>query len=244
MNRLGMTVVVIFGLLMGRAVFSQEAATQKTTLSAGLTLTEGNSETLQANLAVVSEGEKDELGSYRAGIEANYGESTIREEKEQTLNNARAFAQIRKTLTDRLFGYLDGSVLHDDQADLAYRATLGPGLGVYLLKNDVSSLSLEAGVAYVWEEVADTRDDYLALRFAQRLDVALSDTARLWQSAEYRPKADDFGDYLLNAELGVEAAMTSRLNLRVVLQNKYDQTPAADREKNDLALITGFSFAL
>jgi hypothetical protein len=85
---------------------------------------------------------------------------------------------------------------------------------------------------------------------------AFSDKAKIWQSAEYLPKANDFGDYLLSAEVGAEAAMNSRVSLRIVLQDKYDSTPAivlADKNDsasgsalnaNDLTLIAGVAIKL
>ena len=104
-------------------------------------------------------------------------------------------------------------------------------------------MSLDAGPAYIWEDVAGVTDDYVAMRFGQRLEHAFSETANAWQSAEYIPKADDFEDFLLNLEVGAEAALSSRLNLRVVLQNKHDSTPGESLKKNDLVLIGGLSLS-
>ncbi len=216
----------------------------KSSLSAGVTMTDGNSETLQGNAAISTEGEKNGLGSVRAGIEANYGESTIDEEKDKTVDNARAFANARKTISPKTYASLDGSVLSDDIAEIDYRATFGPGLGFYLVKSSRNSLSFDISPTYVWEKVAGVSDDYLALKFAERFEHAISETAKLWQSAEYLPKADDFGDYLLEAELGAEAALNTRMSLRVVLRDKYDSTPGADLEKNDLTLISGITVSL
>ena len=215
-----------------------------TTFSAGLTLTDGNSETLAANAALKTEGDKEGLGSVLAGVEANYGESTVDEVEDKTVDNAKAYANVKKTLSPRTFGYLDASVLYDDVALIDYRATVGPGLGAYLVKNDKRTLSLEAGPSYVWEQVDGASDDYLALRFAERYTCQISKTAKLVQSLEYMPAADDFDDYLLNGEIGVEAAMTERVSLKLVLQDKYDSTPAAEAEYNDLSLIAGLGFTL
>lgn len=216
----------------------------KNTLSLGASLTDGNSETMQANATLATEGQKEGLGSIRAGVEGNYGESTIASNKETTVENLRAFANLKKTLSPRTFASLNGDVLYDDIALIDYRATLGPGLGVFLVKNDSVSLSIEAGPSYIWEKVAGLKDDYYAVRFAERFDYAISKTAKVWQSAEYVPMADDFGDYLMTAELGVEAALNASMNLRIVLQNKYDSTPSEGLEKNDLTLITGISVSL
>lgn len=228
------------------AATAQEAAKPgiTNTLNAGFTLTDGNSETMLANGSIVSFGEKAGLGSFRAGIEGNYGESTVNSNKETTIENVRAYANVKKTITHRSFGYMDVSALYDDIAKVDYRVILNSGLGAYLVKRDRLAFSVEAGPAYVIEKVDGETDDYLALRLAERIDFTLSPTAKVWQSAEYLPKVDDFDAYLLNAELGVEAALNARLNLRVVLQDKYNSTPAGGLDKNDVALIAGISVAL
>ena len=241
---------------------AEEAAAPKdgwtTALNAGLTMTDGNSETMAANVGLATEGEKDGLGSVIAGADFNYGESTVSstatdpatgesvvtETEETTVENAKAFANVKKTLSPMMFAYLDGSVLYDDVALIDYRATLGPGLGFYLLKNDKRQLSLEAGPSYVWEKVDGASNDYLALRFAERYSCQATKTAKLVQSLEYLPEAEDFDNYLLTAEIGVEAAMNDHLSLRIVLQDKYDSTPAPGAERNDLSLIAGLGFSL
>ena len=228
-----------------------------TALNAGLTLTDGNSETLAANVGLKTEGEKEGLGSVLAGAEFNYGESTVQtkttdeagvetvaEKDEKTVENAKLFANVKKTLSPRTFLSLDGTAAYDDVADIDYRATLGPGLGAYLVKNDQRELTLEAGPAYLWEKVGGARNDYLALRFAERYVCQALKNAKLVQSLEYLPEAEDFDNYLLIGEIGLEAAMNDRLSLRVVLQDKYDNTPAEGKERNDLSLIAGLGIQL
>ena len=244
MSRSCLFAITLVSGLLAVSARAQGTGAFKTTLSGGVTLTDGNSETMQANAALLTEGEKEGLGSVRAGVEANYGETTVDEESDTTVNNARAFANAKKTLSPRTFGSVDASILQDDIADIDYRATVGPGLGAYLVKNAKTAFSVEAGPSYIWERVAGENDDYLALRFGERIDQVLSATSKAWQSAEYLPKADDFEDYLLNAEVGIEAAVNARISLRFVLQDKYDSTPAEGREKNDLTLIAGVGVKL
>ena len=96
----------------------------------------------------------------------------------------------------------------------------------------------------MWEKVDGANNDYLALRFAERYSCQATKTAKLVQSLEYVPEAEDFDNYLLTGEIGVEAAMSERLNLRVVVQDKYDSTPAANAECNDVSLIAGVGLSL
>jgi len=236
--------VVYVLMAAGTFVLAGEKDGFKTTIAVGVTLTDGNSETLQANASLLTEGEKEGLGSVRAGIEANYGEAKTDGNDETTVENGRAFANTRKTLTENTFVSLDGSVLYDDIALIDYRVALGPALGAYLIKNDRTALSLEVGAVYVWEEVDGIDNDYTACRVAERCEHALSETARIWQSVEYIPEAGDAGNYLVNAEAGIEAALNASINLRVVLQDKYDNEPALGLEENDLSLIAGISLSI
>lgn len=248
-----MMILAVVGGLLATTALGQEKGSFATKVSVGATLTDGNSKTMQGNASLVTEGEKEGLGSVRAGVEANYGETTtktkdeagvITEVEDTTVENSRFFAGAKKTITPRTFGAVDASILHDDIAEIDYRATLSPGLGAYLVKNESSSLSMDAGPAYIWEEVDGVADDYLALRFGERLEQVFSKTAKAWQSAEYLPRADDFDDYLLNVEVGAEAAMNNRVSLRIVLQNKHDSTPGEGLESNDLVLIGGVIMSL
>ena len=216
----------------------------KRSLSTGLTLNRGNTEALQTYLSLVSEGERKGFGALRTGIEGQYGESRVDGRKETTTENARAFANARRSLTRRTFGALDGTAAYDRIAELDYRLTLGPAYGVFLIMEERTTLTAEIGPAYVWEEVAGERDDYLAARFGERFTHELTETARIWQTLDILPKADDFSDVLLNAELGLEAAVSHRMNMRVTAQHRYDRSPGEGLKRSDLVLMVGIGVTL
>ena len=249
--------IVVTAGLVALGLHAQEAAPARASkleksLTLGLNLTDGNSETMLANGNLQIAGEKDLLGSFKVGLEGNYGENTTRsvvdgveiKEDETTVSNAKLTGNAKKTLTPRTYAYLDGSVLNDDIADISYRATLGPGLGLFLVKSDSISLSLDAGVLQLWEDVAGASDDYWALRFSQAFEYKFAANSKIWQSVGYTPEAGDFENYLATAEIGVEAPLQGRLNLRVVLQDKYDSEPGEDVKHNALTLIAGVSIKL
>lgn len=213
----------------------------------GLTLTRGNSETmtLHADLSAERKGGPNE---YRFAAEGNYGETETTEDgkKRTTANirNAKGITEVRHLLTDRMYTYLSAELMHDDIAGLDYRLTVGPGLGRYLVRTPSTDISVESGFAYIHERMVDGSDDRMALRAAQKAEHKFSASAKVWESAEYLPSLEDFSDYLINAEMGAEAAMTARVSLKVVAQDKYDSRPAESREKNDLTVIAGLSFKL
>ncbi len=229
--------VLVSSLAYGEADFDN-------TLNIGLTITEGNSETVLGNVAFVSEGEFTTGNSLRLALEGNYGESKIDDRTETTVENIRGSAKYQHDLSKRWYAAANTSALYDDIAEIDYRAILGPAIGGYLVRQDNLRITAELGPSYVWEKVSRERDNYLAVRIAERLDYRISETARIWQSAEFLPQTEDFEDFLLNAELGASADMTSRMQLRVVLQLSHDSTPGPDLEKNDFTLISGLGIQI
>ena len=86
--------------------------------------------------------------------------------------------------------------------------------------------------------------DYVALRIAERFEHHFGTKARLWQSVEFLPQVDDLRNFLVNAEMGMETALSPRLSLRVVSQDKYDNEPAPNSKRNDISLTTSLVYKL
>jgi putative salt-induced outer membrane protein YdiY len=243
--------------LVCAAAQAQEAAGKpwETTVALGVNLTDGNSETLGANASVVGQMESPRH-DLRAGIEGSYGESRVDttvevggttvevSERKATTENAKGYVNYKRKFP-QLYAYTDDSILADDIAGIDYRLTLGAGVGRFLLDNGKVKLGVEGGCAFIREELKDDgSDDRLALRAAERCDVKLSDTAKVWESAEYIPDSADFGAYFANAELGLEAALNARSTVRVVVQDRFNSEPAPDRERNDVAVIGALTYKL
>jgi len=238
-------VVAAVLLAAGTAFGQDEKPAFAHTFSLGAIITEGNSDTRQGNVNWLTEGEKEPLGSMRVGAAGKYGESRAADEKmDKTIENAKIFANVKKTLSARTFTSMDVTFFYDDIAEIDYRVNVGPGLGFYLVKNDATQVLLEAGPSYVWERVAGENDEYLAVRVLERAEHKIGANARVWESVEYLPNTENFSEYLLNAEVGIEAAINAKLSLRLVAQYKYDSKPAEGIEKSDTTFIAGVSVKL
>lgn len=237
------TLCMTMGLVLAAAAArgDEKAAAKKasTTVAAGATVTDGNSEQFVGNASVVHE-RADDVNRLRLGAEINYSEIG----GDVTNENWKAFADYRRTLQDRMYAVAGYQYLHDDAASVEWRHTVSAGLGYYWLKHDQATLGTDVGPAYVWEKVAGVEDDYAALRFAERYDRTLSDTSKCWQSLEFLPRADDFGDYILTAEIGAEAVLSGPISLRLVVQDTYDSEPAPGKEENDLKVIGALTYTL
>jgi putative salt-induced outer membrane protein YdiY len=224
-------------------VMAEDSDGWESELVAGLSLTDGNSETLLLNIGV---GTKKISGDNESFLNAaySYGESTTDDVESTTTDNAKASAQYNRKVTDATYGYLKANYLYDTIADIDYRVVVGPSIGRYLIQDDAASLAVELGVAWQAEEVGGVEDDFVVLRVAQRYARKLSENASVWQSVEYLPEIEDFGNYLLNFEIGAEAAMTEAASLRVVFTDRYDSEPAADTDDNDISLTAGLVYKL
>jgi len=240
------SVLIVSGVVLAQDEAAKPKGWQRS-VALGLTLTSGNSESTLGTAAAKAELD-GKRHAVRLGVEGTYGETETEADDgttrdDVTAQNAKGNANY-KLKGGRVYVYGDVTALHDKVAEVDYRAIAGPGVGFYALKQENMKLELDVGVAWVYEEVADVEDDYLAYRAGERYEWAISETAKLWQSAEFLPTADDFEDYLLSGEIGIEAAVNSRVSLRLVVQDKYDSTPGAGLEHNDVITTTALSVSL
>ncbi|MGA2751470.1 MAG: DUF481 domain-containing protein [Verrucomicrobiota bacterium] len=215
------------------------------TVALGLTIARGNTDTTLVSLSARTE-KKWPLNNLALGADALYGESKLpgQSTSTETADSQKGFGQYDRTLSDRFYAYGRLEALHDGIADIEYRFTLAPGAGYYFIKNKSADLSVELGPGYIDEKLDDHTHDYATLRAAEKFHYTLSPHARLWETIEYLPEVDELDNYIVNAELGVEAGLNKKNNvtLRTVLQDSYDNVPAPGRLKNDLKLIAAVAY--
>jgi putative salt-induced outer membrane protein len=229
--------ISVMGLALAGTSYAQDTNRWEKTASAGLTLTKGNSDTLLATADILATRKwtQDELS---LGASGSYGEDSDVKNNE----TLRGFGQWNHLFSDRFYGYLRLEALHDAVADVEYRVTLSPGAGYYFIKNETTRLSGEVGPGIVFEKQGTEEKEYFTARVAERFEHKLSDRAKIWQSLEFLPQVDDFENYIINAEVGVEASLTKKLSLRVLAQDTYDNRPAPGRKANDIKLVSGVAW--
>lgn len=217
--------------------------TWETSATAGATVTRGNSKTLLFTAGLFSQRKWDQ-NEVRLGLDGAYGKN----DSVKNVEFGRIFGQYNRLFTERFYAYGRAELSHDAIAAVDYRLTLSPGAGYYFLKDEKQSLSVEGGPGFIFEKdfIANPKShvnhSYITLRVAERYDLKLNDKTRIWQSAEWLPKIDEFKDYILNTEVGLETQLTKKLSFRTVLQDVYDNVPVPGRKKNDLKLVTGIAY--
>lgn len=216
-----------------------------TSLALGVTLTRGNSETttLSGSAATKRKWDYDTLSLGGDGLYGTTKEpgSSSTTENAETLHG---YAQFDRNFTERFYGYARLDVLHDGIADIRYRVTLSPGAGYYFIKTKKIDLSLEVGPGYVTQHIGDRYESYATLRVGEKFHYALSDRARIFQTAEILPQVDYIKNFIINAEAGIEADLNKKGNLalRVTLDDTYNNVPATGRKKNDAKLVSSIVY--
>ena len=230
-------------LFIGCTVASSQTAAPvkkwETSAAAGLSLTRGNSHTILTTLGIDTK-RKWETDEALAGISGGYGKS----DGVRNTDYVQAFGQYNHLFNERLYGGIRVDGNHDGIAKLAYRFRVSPLVGYYLIKETNTTLSVEAGPSMVVEKYEkQSSDNYIAMRFAEKYEHKLSETAKIWQTAEYIPQIDRWVEkYIISGEVGISAAITKQWGLRVVGQIIHDSEPAPGLKRNDLRLIAGTDY--
>lgn len=208
-----------------------------TSAAVGLTLTRGNSKTFSfnGNVQAARKWDKNELN---LGADATYAEN----DGDKSADNYRAFVQYNRLFGERLFAYARVEGLHDEIADVAYRVTISPGGGYYFIKSATASLRGEIGPGFVLEKQGGKSDSYVTLRLAERYDQKISERVKVWQTLEFLPQVDRFENFIINAEIGLETALSTHLSQRTYIQDTYHSKPAPGREKNDVKLVAAIAY--
>lgn len=206
-------------------------------VSAGLTLTRGNSQTVLFTADFLT-GKKTPNNEYVFGLGVAYGNQNSKD----TVNNYKVFGQWNHLYSERLYGYLRAEALRDRIADLDYRLNVGPGIGYYLIKETNTFLAAEAGAGVEFQRLGGKDAAFATVRLAERFEHKFNDRARLWQNLEFVPQVDQFDNYVVNFEIGVEASITKSFALKTYLTDTYANRPAAGRQKNDVKIVAGISY--
>jgi len=211
----------------------------ETSLAFGFNLTQGNSDTLLAT-GTFKTGLEQPKHLFNFELNGSYGES----EDEVTQEDIKGAFEYKYLFTKRTYLGLRTTGEFDDVADVDYRVIMSPAIGYFPVKNDTYKLNVEIGPSYVFEKLDGEEDDYVNGRIADRFSWKISETSKFFQFFEYLHSLEDSDKYLINAELGVEASITTDLALVLTVRDSYDNQPAAESEKNDVEIISSLKISL
>jgi putative salt-induced outer membrane protein YdiY len=234
----------IFTLMSGGLVglMAEEAAGPWTaSVGFGLTKTSGNSDITSLALTFQAVREMDRA---KWGTNANVTYATT--EGDETANKGGVKTQYDYFYTDLLFFFGKVGFEFDKFAELDLRTSPGAGIGYILVQDEGIKLSGSVGANAVTDFFSnDTKDSRGTLSFSEEFSYDLTATSSLFQNLNIQNNFEDFGDYLLDAEISLSTKISDQFSLKASLLNKYDADPfSEDLKKNDITFITSINYTL
>ena len=203
---------------------------------AGLSLTSGNSDTLNFNVAF------DLTRDPKTRNVMKFKGLYLRGEQDDatTVNRTSLAFRDQYALSTRAFAFGQVEYLRDTFKLIDYLVAPTAGVGYKVIDTEPTQFAVDGGLGVVWEKNPDfdVRTD-VALTAGETLVHKLSSTASLKHAATALWKADDFADGLYTVSVGVAAQLTPRMQLSFdVLDTFKNKPPTPETRKNDVALVT------
>lgn len=215
-------------------------------LSVGFVQTSGNSETstLKFKFNYTDKGK-----IYRKYIDMSvlYGESKGKKNAEEEKFNGRFE---RRFLP--FFAFWDLHLHRNPFKGYDYSIGTGPGLGVYLLKDENKSLSVSYYIYRVYNRLTDryTEKDlgrkierYFMHNIEQRFRIKLTPTVKIKEKLVYKITSRKRDDYFIDGYLALESNLTKRLTLEVSYTINYQNLPVENKLKRlDTVFMTSIGY--
>lgn len=200
-------------------------------VGANLTGRRGNTDTTSnaINFRAAMEGPSDRLDFY--GSYAYAKTNNVRSEDEIILG-------IRYTgyLSEKFGWFVRTEGERDPFESIQFRSTSAAGLTYRWVNEPRMELETSAGFSYRYEDyTTGGTNDFPGLDFGLRFGWQFAEWARLSTRMSYVPSIDDFGDYLLKQDSGVDMplGLSQRWSLRIGLSHEYNSSPQPGRKDLD-----------
>ena len=245
--RNGVCLLVLCLLWTSQADAQQPVVVAPTTVAApqglhgsagfGLSLTQGNSDTLNINATI------DNTYDPKAKNAMRWNALFLRGKQNGVLSVYRLSAMFRDEyiVNHRVFTFAQLDALHDTFKGVDYLVSPAAGVGYKVIDTKPTSFNVDVGVGGVVErDTGFPAQGNGALTLSEKLVHQLSDTTTLKESATGLLKMNDFADGLYTFQIGIAARVNSRLQLTVDLLDTFKNHPVDGlTHKHDVALVTG-----
>lgn len=146
--------------------------------------------------------------------------------------------------SQKFYGYGNLRYEKDRIANLDARITPGLGVGYQWIERADLNFSTEAGANWVYEKYTDPSETrtYMAGRLAYHLDKTFNEHVKGFHNLEYIPSFERADTFLVNADVGLRAAVTARMAIEAKTQLAYNAQPSEGRDKKDLRHILGVAW--
>ncbi|MFC1570021.1 YdiY family protein [bacterium] len=165
-----------------------------------------------------------------------------KDDQEEKANKLNINARIEKIITAGLFGFLESIYGQDKYSGYTYRASIGPGLGYDIIRNDSNQLKGLVSSLYYFDKYSVgpvEKKSYATLKSQLIYKWKLSETVNFESQGNYLTSLEDSEKYFMNFETKLNVSMNSRLAIGISYQLNYqNRTPSAEVKKTDTTFMT------
>lgn len=202
-------------------------------IGADVSGSDGNTEEFGSSLQFSAslEGPSDRLNFYGS---YNYAETNgVRSSDEQ-----KGGVRYTNYFTERWGWFVRQELERDTFEGIDFRSTTAAGISHKIIERDRLQLEGTAGLSYRYEDYVDDTseaDGFPGLDFGLELDWQFADWGKWVSSLSYLPSVDDFGDYLIEHESGVDIPLGASdfWVMRFGLSHQYNSEPDGGRDELD-----------
>ena len=207
----------------------------------GFTVNSGNSEqhTLVTNLSVSRNGEKTRFNSQNTITRTNGSSS-----KSTNKGNFKNKFEVR--FSKRFFYFANADMNYNREAGVDFRLSPGLGAGYLAIDRKKVKLNFNFGANPITEWLKDqdhtTRGHYL---FSEEFRAQINGHARVEQNLTFKPRFDQFENYLMSFNVNFTMSLFSNLELQTNIENTYNSRPSKHDppyKKSDWMYYTSLAF--
>lgn len=199
----------------------------------------GNSEqtSIGGGFRSVLASEQDQLDFYAKG-------RTSRDSGEKTVDELLGGVDYEYRFAGRSSWYARSEFATDAIQLLDLRSTTAVGYGLYFIQSDAQTLRCRIGALYLhesWDTRADTST--AGIDFGLKYSLSLKPWAALFTDITYTPSVEDFADYRLDHEGGIDLPLAKEnWKLRLGIANEYTSLPPSGTERLDTSYFARVVF--
>jgi putative salt-induced outer membrane protein YdiY len=208
--------------------------------SAGLALTQGNSDTSTVNAAYELKHDSGGPMVFRSAGLLVWGKA----EGALTSDRLALSGRLERKLNARTSVFGQTQYLRDSFKSIDYLVSPTVGISQILLKNARTEFNVDGAVGVVWEQNPglELQTDG-AVAAGQLFTHKLTGTTELKERINALWKMDDFGDALYTFGLGLAASISTNTQMKAEFLDTYKAKPPFDTvQKNDIAVLLSFVY--
>ncbi len=197
----------------------------------GLTLTEGNSETITLTFGIEAI-KKFDPWTLKLKLNSIYAES----QSVQTANEHIFVQRLERAIDEISALFQEFYLEHDDEENLNYRAQLTVGYMRRLMKKKDFEMWGEIGAGILHEEFRATDDTEGILQLGVNWVWKITEQLTYTQIITIYPSLSNGGEFRLYWESVFSTPISERLDMRLSIIDKYDSDAPVGVDDNDLII--------